>query len=234
MALEVLTEIPKHTSLSNDVLLRIVLRLTKAKRRLARKAMPIAYTNLAERLVDAQEDIPESLRIECLEEILSVIVDAGRQLTDASTVRDTPPTNETIEAHLAAMPNNWRVNAIREALGSSNPLPFEDGDENTVNSQQLPHDLSQAWDESAREPGFVNLQSGPYQVSRKLTIRVLTVGSSNLERRVRELGASVTNKGNMVPSNLLPRLREIRDKDTAITSNRKWIVTSCQRRCCHC
>ena len=201
MAIELLTEIPENTSLSNDVMLRIALRLTKAKRRLAREEMPIAYNDLAERLIDAQENIPEPLRIEYLEEMLSVVVDAGRPLTDASTVRDAPPTNEAFEAHLAAMPNNWRVHAIRGALGYSNPMPFEDGDENTVNSQQLPHDLSQAWDESLPEPGFVYLSSDSYQISRELTIRVLAIGNSNLRSRVRGLSGSVVFKGNFVPSN---------------------------------
>ena len=242
MVIEVLTEIPENTSLSSDVLLRIALRLTKAKRRLAREEMPIAYDNLAKRLVDAQENIPESLRIECLEEILSVVVDAGRPLVDALTVREVLPTNEAIEAVLAAVPNNWRVDAIGKALESRNPLPFEDGDENTVSNQQLPQDSGQAWDEILPEPEIVDLASGPYQVSRRLIIRVLAIGNSNLRDRVCELSGPVTFKGNFVPSSYLPRSREIRDGgydlcsfyDKSIISSREWIVTSCQRRCRHC
>lgn len=201
MAIEMLTEMSENTSLSKDVLLRIALRLTKAKRRLAREtAMPIVNTNLTERFVDAQENIPESLRIEYLEETLSIVVNAGRPLADALTVGEVPPTHEAIQTHFAGAPDNWRVDAIREALDSSTPLPFEDGDENTINNQQLPQDSSQAWDESVPEPGLVALPSGPYQMSRKLSIRVFTMGNSDLRDRVRGLSGPVMYRGSFVPS----------------------------------
>ena len=202
MAMEVLTDIPENMSLSNDVLLRIALRLTKAQRRLAREAAkPTVNTKSIEQFVDVHENIPELLRIECLEETLSVVVDAGRPLTDDLTVREVLPTNEAIETHLAATPNNWRVNAIRDALDSSHPLPVEAGDENTVNNQRLPQDLSQAWDGSVSEPGVEDLPSGPHQNAPKLTIRVLVSGSGNLMSRVRGLSGPVTYKSEYVPSN---------------------------------
>ena len=97
------------------------------------------------------------------------------------------------------MPNNWRVDAIREALDLSNPLPFKDDDENTVNNQQLPQGPSKAWDESVTEPGFVDLPSGPYEVFGELIIRVIALGKSTLKSRVRGLSGPVIYKGNVAP-----------------------------------
>ena len=224
MAIEVLTEIAEYKSLSNDVLLRIALRLTKAKRRLAREAeipiVNIVNTNLIERFIDAQENIPESLRMECLEETLFVVVNAGRPVADALTAGDVPPTHELIEAHLAGASNNWRIDAIRKALDSSNPLPFEDGDENPISDDTLlqalgqawawdddaylnkppPQTPTKAWDENVPESGLVALPSGPYQMSHELIIRVFTIGNSDLRDRVRELSGPVMYKGSFVPS----------------------------------
>ena len=214
MAIKALTEIPGNTPLSNDVLLRIALRLTKAKRRLAREAAtPTVDTNLIDWFVSAGE-IPESLRIECLEEALSVVVDATRALADALTVGEVQRAQEAIQAHLARAPKNWRADAVREALDFTNPLSFEEGEMNTANDQELPRDLSQAWDRDVNastynslpptptsawdpilpQPGVVNLPS------RELVVRVLTIGNSDLKDRVRGLSGPVMYGGSFVPS----------------------------------
>ena len=201
MAIDVLTGLLGNTSVSNDVLLRIALRLTKAQRRLAREAaMPRVKTNLIGPFVNAQENISEPLRIACLEETLSVVVEACRPMTNEPTVTEVKPINEAIKAHLAAVPSNWRVDAIREALDSSSPSPFEDDDENTVNSQQLKQDSSQAWGESVSEVGFVDLPSGPYQTFPQLIVRVRAIKKGKMGTLQGRFFQPVTYEGNLVPS----------------------------------
>ena len=156
MAMEVLTEIPRDSSLSIDVQLRVGLRLTKVEQRLAKEgAIPMVNTKFVEQFVDAKKNITESLRRECLEETLSVVVEAGQQLTNAFTVEKL---NKVIEGYLGCTSNNWRVEAIRKALKPKPPDPLNNSDED---DQQPPYDSSQGWGKSVLEPGiYIEGQEG--------------------------------------------------------------------------
>jgi len=116
----ILTDIMENAQLSDDVSLRIALRLSKCRRRLVRtqEATPV-HTRLLEESLARQENVPETLRFECLEETYAVATGANQHVSsDKSPVRQILRNYFNDRDESPSAPDQWRVSAIQATLDS--------------------------------------------------------------------------------------------------------------------
>ena len=174
IACELLVDIVEHTTLSDGLYLRATLRLSKARRRLARQeATSVANTELLKDLLGRSGNVLQSLKLEYLEEAYSVIVDTSRLVSSAYAVRDLLHDFRANNVEFPGAPEDWRVSAIEAAL-DSDAVPhdeiFNNGDDGEVDRHQGAPYTS---------------QNGP-QPLEPVTIRVLVIRYNRLSDELRK------------------------------------------------
>lgn len=119
-ALVILTDIMENAQLSNDISLRIALRLSKVSRRLVgTQEATAAHAQLLEKILARLEDLPEFLRFECLEETYAVATRTSQHISSANS-----PIRRILRNHFSDRgqspnaPGQWRVSAIQAILDS--------------------------------------------------------------------------------------------------------------------
>jgi len=174
-ALEILTDIVENAQLSNDISLRIALRLSKARRRLVRRQEVTAFhPRLLEESLARQENVPESLRFECLEETYAVATETSQRVSsDNSAVRQILRDHSNDCGQSPVVRDQWRVSAILAALDSDVP-PFSEvvNNESDTEVSEYPNERLSRWHAS---------QS--FQLNRAATLTSSLDGSNSFRRQ---------------------------------------------------
>lgn len=119
-ASEILADIIGNAELSDDILLRIALRLSKITRRLVRaQEATVVHGKLLEKCLAKLENVPKDLRFECLEETYAVATGTGQHISsDNNQVRQLLRNHFSDRGQPPSASEQWRLSAIQATLDS--------------------------------------------------------------------------------------------------------------------
>lgn len=147
-ASRILTDIKENARLSDDVSFRITLRLSKSRRRFVRKQeVTPSHTRLLEESFARQENIPENLRFECLEETYAVATGRIQDVSSGeSPVRHILRNHSSDHHQSPSAHDQWRVSAIQATFDLEiHPNPEMDNNDSDIGASEYPKERLSRW-----------------------------------------------------------------------------------------